>query len=310
MLLRLKLSAVTTAICLATASAGMAQDTATPTEAQIIKAKLIEDMGGTDRINLSGKLRMLSQRIPAAACNLNAGIMPEQSAKILAATASEFGKIIKGLEFGDPSLGIIGEESRRKTLAAIAEVKINWEPVGAAADLILDEGSTGSLTQQLADQNGPLLAAAKILVSELTGQYSDPAALLQADAIRIDIAGRQRMLSQRISKDACMMLSGINAEASQESLTKAVSMFDISLTALMEGMPAAGIKASTEPQIVDGLAVVKEHWVKLQPALAALSAGGTLDAKARAAVFEELNVLLVDMNKVVGMYAEVGKQQI
>lgn len=274
------------------------------------QAQMIEDVGGTDRINYSGKLRMLSQRIPAAACNLQAGVLPQKSAKILAATSAEFNKIINALEYGDPSLNIKGTESRRKTLAAIKDVKAEWEPFGAAANMIIDEGVTSSLSEQLIEQSGGLLSAAKILVSELSGQYSDPAAIIQSDAIRIDIAGRQRMLSQKISKDLCSVLSGVNVDAAMESLGKTIATFDVSLMALRDGMPSAGIKASTNAEIVAGLDLVAQHWVKLQPHFEAVKATGSLDPELRASVFEQLNVLLVDMNKVVGMYAKVGKQQI
>ena len=276
----------------------------------LLEAQLIEDVGGPERINFSGKLRMLSQRIPAAACNLNAEVNADLSAEILAAASAEFNKIVNALEHGDPSLGIIGVESRRKTLAALKELRAEWEPVSAASRLILSEGSADSLTEQLADQNGPLLGAAKLLVSELTGQYSDPAALMQADALRIDIAGRQRMLSQKISKEMCFVMSDIRADSALETLPKTIETFDVSLTALREGMPAAGIQASTNPDIVAGLDVVMGHWVKLKPHFETVMSTRELDPETRAQVFQELNALLVDMNKVVGMYAEVSKQQI
>ncbi len=290
-----------------TASMGVAEEL---DQAALIKAQMIEDLGGSDRINFSGKLRMLSQRIPAAACNLNAGIKSDLSAEILAATSAEFNKIVNALEYGDPSIGIKGAETRRKTLAALNDLRDQWVPVSAAVNLILDEGVADSLTEQLAEQNGPLLGAAKILVSELTGQYSDPAALMQADALRIDIAGRQRMLSQKISKELCFILSGIGADSALEALPKTIQTFEVSLTALREGMPAAGIQASTNPDIVAGLDVVLGHWVKLKPHFDTVIASRELDPETRAQVFEELNVLLVDMNKVVGMYAQVSKQQI
>jgi len=277
---------------------------------QLFDAQLVQDLGGTDRMNYSGKLRMLSQRIPAAACNMEAGINADHSAEVLAATSAEFNKILNALENGDPSLGIIGKEPRRKTLAAIDDLKAKWEPVGAAAQLAMKEGMSPSLNVQLSQQNGPLLASAKLLVSELVGQYSDPASVIQSDALRIDIAGRQRMLSQKISKELCYTLSGIETDASREAMGKTVSTFDVSLTALREGMPAAGIQPSANPDIIAGLDVVAGHWAKLQPYFQKVMASETLDDTARGEAFEMLNILLKDMNKVVGIYSKVSKQQI
>lgn len=305
----MKMTAIAAAMCIALPSTSSAQTVAEPTEAQLLLAQLIEDAGGKERINFSGKLRMLSQRIPAAACNLHAGIAPEISQKILFGASAEFNQIVQALELGDGSIGIIGEEKRRKTLAALDKVKASWQPMNDAASMILDAGTSPDTVQELADNNNEVLKIANLLVSELTGQYSDPASLVQADAIRIDIAGRQRMLSQRMSKDACMVLSGINVEASNESLGKAISTFAISLTALSEGMPAAGIKASTNPEIIAGLELVTSHWAALKPTLDALNTGAQWDADKRAEVFTALNTLLVDMNKVVQMYASKPNQQ-
>ncbi|MEM6940255.1 MAG: type IV pili methyl-accepting chemotaxis transducer N-terminal domain-containing protein [Pseudomonadota bacterium] len=273
-------------------------------------AQLLKDVGGSERINYAGKLRMLSQRIPAAACNLHAGVGDGASAQILEAASEEFNKIINALEHGDPSLNIKGREGRRKTLEAIADVRQEWEPVVAAARLVRNEGMSDGLNQQMADQNGPLLEAAKLLVSQITGAYSDPAAVLQSDAIRIDIAGRQRMLSQRISKDICFVLSGVNVDQSTASLKKTVALFDVSHNALQFGKLDVGLKAPRDPQIIEGMRIVADHWAGLQPSLTQVLETGTLSEPARLQVFKGLNALLVDMNKVVGMFARVSKQNI
>ena len=306
-----KITAAATAIIIAGTSIAFANGTAaTAQEATIYDAKLIESVGGPERINFSGKLRMLSQRIPAAACNLQASVNPDASAKILEAATVEFEQILNALENGDESLGIIGEETRRKTLAALGKLNETWAPIDEAARTIIDRGPDPELTRVLADRNDALLDAAKLLVSEISGQYADPAALLQADALRIDIAGRQRMLSQRMSKEACLVLSDINAEASLESMGKTVNMFDVSLTALRMGMPAAGIKASSDASIVAGLDLVAADWTSFKPLMDDLAAGGTWDADTRVKVFEGLNTLLVNMNKVVGMYTDESKLDI
>ncbi len=306
----LKPLAASAAIVAACASPVLAGDSTSNDNKLATKTQLLQEVGGAERINFSGKLRMLSQRIPAAACNLEAGVAPDQSAKILGAAAEEFNKIVNALEYGDPTLNIIGQEGRRRTLKAIADVRAEWEPIVAAARLAQAEGMTASLNQQLADQNDRLLGKAKLLVSELTGQYSDPAAVLQSDALRIDIAGRQRMLSQRISKDICYVLSGVNTEASKASLAKTISVFDVSHNALQFGQKDVGLKAPRHPEIIEGMKIVADHWAGLQPAFEKIEATGALSLEERAAVFSQLNNLLVDMNKVVGMFARESKQNI
>ncbi len=306
----LKPLAASAALFVAATNLSFAESTASSEGKLATRAQLLKEVGGAERINFSGKLRMLSQRIPAAACNLHAGVKPELSSNILSAASEEFNKIINALEYGDPSLKIFGREGRRKTLKAIAEVRTEWEPIIAAARFARDEGMSDSLNQQLADQNDILLGKAKRLVSEITGEYSDPAAVLQSDALRIDIAGRQRMLSQRISKDLCYALSGVNIEQSKASLNKTISMFQVSHNALHFGAKDVGMKAPIEPEILAGMEIVASHWANLQPYFETFNTTGTLSASEREEAFELLNTLLVDMNKAVGMFAEASKQNI
>lgn len=277
-------------------------------DAQVVPASdIIVDAGGSERINYSGKLRMLSQRIPAAACNIQAAVDPFKSSDVLSGAIAEFDKILAGLEHGDTSLGMGGAETRRKTLAAIEDVKARWAPYQDAANAILQDASNADAGQAVATGSMPLLGTAKLLVSEISGQYSNPAALVQADAIRIDIAGRQRMLTQKISKEACHILSGIDAETAKGSLSGTIQMFEVSLQALRFGMPEAGIKASDNPAINDGLTLVASNWADIRAHLTAVEAGETLDRTKRAELFHGLNTTMANMNKVVGIYSDTSK---
>ena len=47
-----------------------------------------------ERINFSGKLRMLSQRAAAAGCNLGASVDEEHNRQLLSLTSAEFSKIL------------------------------------------------------------------------------------------------------------------------------------------------------------------------------------------------------------------------
>lgn len=302
---------ISRSLILGAALSGLAFSSHAAVEAPIsptpVSKNLIKEVGGSERINFSGKLRMLSQRIPAAACNLTASVDPDKTASQLSAAAAEFEKIVQALEHGDETLGVIGPETRRKTLAALSALKETWGGVRTVVDTISSNGASEALNQQLADQNMQLLGAAKLLVSEISGQYSDPAALIQSDAIRIDIAGRQRMLTQKMSKEACYILSGIDVANNRAAIRQTAQLFDVSLTALRFGMPEAGIKASDAPDIVQGLEEVAASWAFLKGKLDALEAGADWDLETRAKVFHAFNTAMANMNKVVGMYSDASK---
>ncbi|MEL6681305.1 MAG: type IV pili methyl-accepting chemotaxis transducer N-terminal domain-containing protein [Pseudomonadota bacterium] len=271
------------------------------------KAQFVEDIGASQRIDFSGKLRMLSQRIVAAGCNYAAGIDPEKSGAVLSATSVEFQKIIDALEFGDPDLGIIGAEERRRTQVGISKLRELWDPTNATAQLIAAGDTSPELVMQLADQSAPLLEMAKLLVTEISAQYSDPTALLQSDALVIDIAGRQRMLSQRMSKNDCLISSGVNTETATAELQGASEMFEVSLMALRNGMDEAGIKEPPNDTIADGLDTVINGWTELKPLVEKVVSGESIDNEQRAIVFNGALRMTGDMNTVVGMYSDASK---
>jgi len=297
------------AVCAATLSAtATTANTTPPVSAEtVFDASFVDEVGGSERINYSGKLRMLSQRIPAAACNLNSGVDAFKMSDVLKAAEVEFTTILDALEFGNGSMGIIGPETNRKGLMALKSVRDVWLPMEEETLRLLADGQTDEAEMFIAEQNMPLLDAAKLLVSQLSGQYSDPTALVQADALRIDIAGRQRMLTQKVSKEACHILAGIDAEDAKLALPRTIQMFEVSLQALQFGMPEAGIKASDDPLINEGLDLVSQNWSTVRPMLQSIEDGGTLDLNARADLFHGLNTTMVNMNKVVGLYSNASK---
>ncbi len=265
----------------------------------------IEDIGATERINFSGKLRMLSQRVAAAACNYTAGINRDESLAILTAAQTEFDKITNGLEFGDPDLRMRGQEKRRKTLVALEALKTEWNDVSAAIDGLVQGKDVETSISLIDGHNLEVLERAKLLVSELSGQYSDPTAMLQADAMLVDISGRQRMLTQKMSKEACQVWSG-NTDAA-EALKGTMQMFEISLLALREGMSEAGIKPAPTEDIRAGLDDIWGDWMELKPSLEVAVAKQNPPAELRSDVFADLNTMLREMNAVVGLYTIYGK---
>jgi len=73
------------------------------------------------------------------------------------------------------------------------------------------------------------------------------------NASAINKAGRQRMLSQRMTKDYMMMGSGVKTEAAQKELDAAVSLFEEQFLELQDYAPS--------PEIVAGLEKVEELWM-------------------------------------------------
>ncbi|MEP0089803.1 MAG: type IV pili methyl-accepting chemotaxis transducer N-terminal domain-containing protein [Paracoccaceae bacterium] len=274
---------------------------------QSAKARYAQEIGASERVNFSGKLRMLSQRVVATSCNFAADVDVEKSGADMLAAQAEFVKIAEALENGNAELGIFGEEKRQKTRLHINNLNEKWLTVAHDIDaLASDPTETENLTA-LGQNSGPLLDAAKVLVSELSAQYSDPAAMLQADAMLVDISGRQRMLAQRMSKNVCLVASDITTDAAKDELTATMQLFETSLRALRSGMPEAGIKSPPNDAISKGLNTVFDNWQALKPMVETVLASGALEPAQRAVVYNGMNEMTANMNKVVGLYAQSSK---
>lgn len=134
-----------------------------------------------------------------------------------------------------------------------------------------------------------------------------------ADGTVINIAGRQRMLSQRIAKQGLRIAfdSG-NRAAYRAKLQNASKMFDTSLKALLDGGEAplnngktATLPATNNQAIRDQLATVFDLWADVKSYSEGLLNESNSDEALRSLAFqlEERSVpLLVEMNKAVGMY--------
>ncbi|MEM8850077.1 MAG: type IV pili methyl-accepting chemotaxis transducer N-terminal domain-containing protein [Pseudomonadota bacterium] len=270
-------------------------------------AGLVEDVGGGARIDMAGKLRMLSQRIPMTACNVQAGIETDAAATMMSGAVAEFQKIVRALEHGDDTLGIYGAEEDRRVLYAVADVHEIWNPLHADVQVAKPTTMDVALVTGTAETSHELLKRAQALVDAVTGEHSDPSALLQADAITIGIAGRQRMLAQRMSKNACLLAEGHFTTSAASELGAAMETYDASLNALRFGMDNAGIVVPPNAAIEDGLAEIAADWDSLQESLTQIRDGAHPDPDTRAALYHGLNGLTGKMNVVVGLYAEASK---
>lgn len=280
-----------------------------PVHAQNLPVAAVQD-NAEQRINFSGRLRMLSQRIPSAACHLNQGVDVEGAKGLLSASTAEFEKILTALELGDADINIQEPEKNARTLSNIATLRARWEPLKLAAEAIMNDTATAEDHAYVLNENLQVLAAAQLLVEQLVRQYSNPNAMTFSSLMLIDISGRQRMLTQKMSKESCMIAGGTSAESLKDDLTVTTQIFENSLDALRNGMEAVGIAPPPNAEIAAGLDGVAQDWERVKPHLTEVLIGGDLNEDERMQKFQGLNQTMVNMNIVVGMYANAAHRMV
>lgn len=257
---------------------------------------------GNQRINLSGRLRMLSQRIPGMACNSAAGIETAASQKNLANAVAEFTLILNGLSDGDTDLAIYQPEDSQRVLNGIDQVQDRWTPFELQALSVLDGQDADAAVAELAAASLPLLTDAQILVGRVVERHYDRVLTIQAEAFTIDFAGRQRMLAQQMSKNVCLLHTNGDRDAALAELERGFTLFDATLNALQVGMAEVGVMPPPNEAVAHGLEVVHNRWGILTPTLEAVMAGALMTEESRVALYHDLNQLTAEMNAVVQMY--------
>ena len=78
---------------------------------------------------------------------------------------------------------------------------------------------------------------------------------------KLNLAGRQRMLSQRIALKVCLIRTGIDDPALKQEAEAAIALFDKTLNALHYGDPALNIpKSERDPEVLKVLEDVETAW--------------------------------------------------
>lgn len=255
------------------------------------------------RVNLAGRQRMLTQRMTKAACFVALDVEREMHSEMLRKSELDFDRALKALRDGDEELGVLGEETSARVLKGLASVEEKWVDFKAAVDEMFESGDfEGENAKTIFTRNVPLLKNMNEVVSLIEQSYANPNEMLLASAVAINVAGRQRMLSQKIGKEFCQIELGWRPKEVAETLKKTVALFEASNDALRNGFPAAGIVPPPTPEIKAALDALTEHWLSVKGLVERAENGEKLDAETLSFFAKENDAILREMHAIVGMY--------
>ncbi len=246
-------------------------------------------------INLAGKQRMLTQKMSKEALLVAKGVDAQANAANLQKTAALFDKTLNGLKMGDADLGLAKTDNADivKQLDHVASLWANFKPLvdGIAAG----EVNTDTLTK-IANSNIPLLKE----MNKAVQMYEKAAGstLSPEVATAINLAGKQRMLTQKMTKELLLVANAIAADENKANLAKTIALFSKTLKGLFDGDADLGLVATKNEAIRAQLMVVQKLWDEYKTVLDKVDVS---DAGLQAAA--KINLpLLKEMNKAVGMY--------
>lgn len=256
-------------------------------------------------LNLSGKQRMLSQKMSKEILLIHLDYKKSENTANLKATAVLFDKTLKGLRDGDESLGLPPTESRRILRQIDEKIQPLWGPFYENVKTILDAGTVDKDSlDAVALNNLPLLSQMNKCVklyekdASKAGLKSDPGL-----AVMINLSGKQRMLTQKMSKEFLLVASGYKADENRLNLQETAGLFERTLKGLLDGDETLDLAGTKDEAIRAQLNKVQSMWAQFKPNVeVAIKNKGDIAEDKIAALADQNLPLLKEMNKAVKMY--------
>lgn len=229
-------------------------------------------------INKAGRERMLSQRMAKAYFQLGMQVDVDRSRKVLDASVALFDRQLVELKNFAPSPEI------KDTYLKLEKSWLAYKDVLLGA---VPSPSNGAKVLQLSEEVLALAHQGTVQLEKLSGTTTGRL---------VNIAGRQRMLSQRLAKFYQASAWGVGGSNATAEIDKAKKDF---VAAHQELSSSA---ANTAP-IKDGLALVNQQWIFFDTALSQKPDKEKTQVTNVATTSERI---LEEMEGVVGLYEKVG----
>ena len=145
---------------------------------------------------------------------------------------------------------------------------------------------------------GALQAAGSTTPAAIRPEFSQQISKAASLALQIDMAGTQRMLSQRMTAAACLVNLGVNPDQQHLALSESVDLLSASIDRLDTGYPLTGMQPVDDPIARAGLEAERAIWSELLPLVAAIRDYGRSPQTLQSIVAQEPVLLRTAQNLV------------
>lgn len=233
-----------------------------------------------DAINRSGRQRMLSQRTAKAYLAAGQGVLNDRTHEILWGSIALFDRQLAELKTFAPTAEIRG---------TYGDLEAVWNQYKA---VLVDKVPNRASAPALIDLDAKVLSLANKATLQLEHVSERPVGKL------VNVAGRQRMLSQRVAKLYLAQAWKVPVPDMQADLDKASNEFASALEVLAKAPEAT----TAIRQEID---LARNQWVFYEAALRRRGAGGFAPELCADVFLSSENILSI-MDKVTGLYARVA----
>ena len=261
-------------------------------------------------LNLSGRQRMLTQKMSKETLLVAAGEDADENRASLGKTMALFETTLAGLRDGNAEMNLPPTANKRiiKQLDTVKALYDELQPIFRTTA----DGGTPSAEDLavVAEKNLPLLKNMNKAVKMYERESRDTLKGDDALAVVINLSGKQRMLTQKMSKEFLLVFLGINTEENKLNVRETSSLFDRTLKGLLDGDADLELPGTKAPEIREQLGKVADLWSGFYPIVSkATDANVTLSQDDVHVVAQKNLPLLKNMNAAVKMYEKQAKSQ-
>ena len=264
-------------------------------------AEKIDRNAAKRSLNFADRQLMLLQRMSKEILLVALDVNAAQNLENLDQSLQMFDSTLWALRDGDATLGLAAT-TEATTLSSLTVVEDQWPPFDDAIRASLQTGQVNrGLLDTLAEVEPPLYEA----MDKAVDSYFNTAIsgrLFSTLTMMIRHSGRQRMLTQKMTKEFLFIAYGYEVEKNRQNLLKSIDLFESNLSGLIDGDPERRLMPAPSVPIRMQLRNVQRLWDEVLQILKTAAVNGTADRKAVATVAELNQVLLDEMSKAVDMY--------
>ncbi|WP_417243414.1 type IV pili methyl-accepting chemotaxis transducer N-terminal domain-containing protein [Celeribacter sp.] len=259
------------------------------------------------RIDLAGRQRMLTQRMARAACFIAVEVDVQSNKQVLLESRTLFGNSLRTLKMGGGAEGFL-QETDETALSDIADIEQIWFKMQRKVTGFTKPGAvTLDELREFSDISTELLTASNYLAITLEDKArKEGSGLSPATALMINLAGRQRMLVQKIGKEACLLQmerKGVAAGAKIDTSTfnETMQVFHESAFGLAFGSRQLGLPAAPTPDIYEENGYSWQRWSIMNALVSALEVD-ILSERDMRELSWDIEAFMSDLSRTVKLY--------
>jgi hypothetical protein len=252
-------------------------------------------------INLSGKQRMLTQKMTKESFLIRSNIDKKENIEKLKKSSQLFDKILKGLMEGDDSLELV-PISNSEIQKQLKKVKTLWSPFFKEIKAVISGEATDRSYKILEKSNITLLKEMNKAVGMYSSQNKDSSKFTLGNDI--NLAGKQRMLTQKMAKDLLFVYNKFRIKHYLSDFESSRKLFTKTLDGLFHGSEKLNLTGTKLPKIVEQLKVVEKLWQEHQSIFNKAKKGKNIKEAIRG-----LDNILIEMNRAVVLYTKSVDRQ-